>query len=241
MTGSASRFHSSLLGAGLPTLRRVLRRDVAGSCGSVHLCAAISDTGKLLVSDHSHSQRSIMDRPRRQLRSGPHLGGCVAIGGTFWDVSCVNRGAGLCVAVGDGELAASSNPAGGSSAWPIAPLDRGHSFTGVSCTTTSMCAAIDDAGHVATSTHPPDGTAAWHTVTIDSHRGLTDVTCVDEHGCAAIDRHGDVLTSADPGARNPSWRLTRVDNDPLMSITCTTTGTCLTVDDHRRAVHARVQ
>lgn len=222
--------------------RRMSRQDVSAvSCASVDLCAASSDTGKLLVSiTPTHGARSWKEQDVN-FGQDCSLGSCLEVGGTFEDVSCVNIGEGLCVAVGDGELAASSKPTGGRTAWPITAVDPGHSFTGVSCTTTGLCAAVDDAGHIALSTRPLRGSQAWHVITIDRHRRLTDVACAGRHLCAAIDNDGDVLTSSDPGARRPAWRIARVDVYPLTSITCTTTATCLMVDDHGRVVYGKAK
>jgi hypothetical protein len=218
--------------------RRLSGQDVSAvSCASVNLCAATSDTGKLLVSTTpTRSARSWHDQAVN-FGQDCSLGSCVAIGGTFWDVSCADRGHGLCVAVGDGELAASSDPTGGSTAWPLIALDQGHSFTAVSCTATGLCATVDDAGRIAISTHPAHGAAAWHTFDIDRHRRLTDVACAGAHFCAATDVHGDILTSADPAAHHPTWQLTRVGTYPLTSISCPAAGACVAVDDRGRLVH----
>jgi hypothetical protein len=99
----------------------------------------------------------------------------------------------LCVGVGRGKIATSTNPTGGASAWTLSTIDGTNSLEGVSCPSTSMCVAVDESGNVLTSTNPTGGASAWTAANVDGTNSLTAVSCPSEALCIAVDSKGNVL------------------------------------------------
>src|SRR5260370_4908977 len=75
----------------------------------------------------------------------------------------------LCVAVDyiGGNVVTSSDPTGGVAAWTVTNVDRsrwnssGHTLSGVSCPSISLCVAVDNSGNAITSHKPTARSAAW--------------------------------------------------------------------------------
>jgi hypothetical protein len=110
-------------------------------------------------------------------------------------------------------------------------------MTGVSCVSTSFCAAIDSEGRVATTLNPTGPPVAWHLDDIDNSPagGLTGIACPAVSLCVAVDASGNVLTSSNPGASTPAWkehRLVRSAGSPspfeglLTGVSCPTKTFC---------------
>src|ERR1700683_116431 len=55
----------------------------------------------------------------------------------------------------------------------------------LSCPSTTLCVAVDGAGHVITSTQPK-GSAAWLTVDVDGTHAINDVACPSGSLCVAV-------------------------------------------------------
>ena len=73
----------------------------------------------------------------------------------------------------------------------------------ISCPTTALCAAVDDAGHVLTSTNPTGGASAW-TATATAVTVLGGaITCPSASVCVAAG--GGIFTSTDPTGGAAAW------------------------------------
>jgi hypothetical protein len=117
-------------------------------------------------------------------------------------------------------------------------------MTGVSCVSTSFCAAIDSEGRVATTLEPTGPPVAWHVDQIDNSSlgaagSLTGIACPAVSLCVAVDASGNALTSSNPGARTPIWkehRLVRPAGSPLLlegvltGVSCPTKTFCAATD-----------
>src|SRR5437763_289953 len=121
-----------------------------------------------------------------------------------------------------------------------APFGHTNSFTGVSCPTSSFCAAVDGEGNVLTSTNPTGGESAWAIAPIDGQltaprslgEVLTAVSCPSTTLCVAVDNIGNVITSTNPGAGAPAWSAAAVDAPhALLGVSCAPSTTlCVAVD-----------
>ncbi len=158
--------------------------------------------------------------------------------GPLASVSCASVS--FCMADLDSEndfdtLAASTDPTGGQSVWPVmTPYtmgDRsGKPILGVSCTSVSLCVAVDGAGNVLTSTNPTSSEKAWTTMPVDVN-SLWGVSCPSNLLCVAVDHAGNIATSTDPAVSTPAWTVTNVDSgNRLMSVSCASESLCVAVD-----------
>jgi hypothetical protein len=118
----------------------------------------------------------------------------------------------LCLA-GDaaGNILSSTNPAGGSTAWSIAPVLPAQGISGLSCPSISLCVAVGrGAGGVLTSTTPAGGAPGWTSATPDQRSNFDAISCPSVSLCVALGnqasgRGATVLTSTDPTGGAGSW------------------------------------
>lgn len=99
-------------------------------------------------------------------------------------VSCPSES--LCVAVGNGNVMTSTNPAGGPNTWTVTHTEK-YYLDAVSCPSESLCVAVGAKGDIVTSTNPTGGASAW-TVTHAAHLGtlrLATVSCPSVSLCVA--------------------------------------------------------
>jgi hypothetical protein len=77
----------------------------------------------------------------------------------------------------------------------------------VSCSSRSLCVAVDFSGNVLTSTKPTGGVRVWRRTTV--HRGvyLYGVSCPSNRLCVAVDGWGNAITSTDPTGGKRAWKL----------------------------------
>jgi hypothetical protein len=200
------------------------------SCASASMCVAVDDTAALASTNPTGGttawQRAIVDRTTNHMNA----------------VTCPS--AAMCVAVDQsGNVVTSGDPTGGASAWRADSIDASSLFTGgipplsgltgVSCPSTSFCAAVDTSGNLAKSTNPTGGAGAWTVEQIDGSNGPDGLTC-PSGGCVAIDQAGNVLTSADP-ADPSSWTIRAVDQAAgttggIGAVSCPSASFCAAVD-----------
>jgi hypothetical protein len=186
--------------------------------------------------------------------------GAVAAGAQFgWRAADVDRGhkltgvscasISLCVAFdapdveapqgeGPGNVVTSTDPTAGAAAWKLAHVDPHRTINSVSCPSTSLCVAVDNAGNVLTSTDPTGGAGAWTLAAVDPgtdtgvvSSGLTGVSCPSVSLCVAVDIEGDVLTSTNPTGGAAAWsRPLQVSSDgAFKGVSCATTSMCAAV------------
>jgi len=151
-------------------------------------------------------------------------------------ISCPT--ASLCVAVDQsGNVAVSTEPTGGRSAWQLANIDgAGGALAGVSCPSAGLCIATDFGGRVLTSTDPTGGLSAWNAAAVTTN-GLNAVSCPSISLCVAVDRDGDVFASQDPTVGAASWTLAASEpGDDLTGVSCPSLSLCVAVDNAGDAV-----
>jgi hypothetical protein len=147
--------------------------------------------------------------------------------------------AGLCVAVtSDGAVATTTAP--GSGHWTITDIgggsddqgdDDGSPINGISCPSTSFCAAVDQNGYVFTTSDPADPQARWTSVSLTDLPHLESVTCASASLCILGDDSGDVISSSDPTGPASAWHAESIDSQgyQIDSIACPSTGLCVAV------------
>ena len=153
--------------------------------------------------------------------------------------------AALAVAAVAGGLVWSLAPVSPATATPSSPLQWGApvvaahqpaygvqgTLSGVSCPSSSLCAAVDDSGNLVTSTDPTGGTSAWSTVDADPATPFYGVSCPTVSLCVAVDFHGDVVTSTDPTGGAGAWTVTPADSgNILLDVSCPSAALCVAGD-----------
>jgi hypothetical protein len=165
----------------------------------------------------------------------------------LFDVSCAS--ASLCVGVGggpgdpsplaSGNIAVSTDPSGGASAWTTGTLP-GVELDSVSCTLSGFCGAAgygaDDGAYVATSRDPAAGAGSWSLLPQETDRpacsrdtgcaGFSGISCTGAASCVAV---GGTGTSVDVASDAASGDWTPVDGLAFKVVACPSTSLCLGV------------
>jgi hypothetical protein len=104
---------------------------------------------------------------------------------------------------------------------PGPPYASPNAFSAVSCPSTSLCVAFDQAGNVVTSTRPTEGFSSWRVTNVERSAGLFGLgafSCPSVALCVGVDGGGNVLTSTRPAGGSGAWTVTpRVDVIPSAS------------------------
>ncbi|MGH2853324.1 MAG: hypothetical protein ACRDLF_03920 [Solirubrobacteraceae bacterium] len=215
-------------GAGTWTVTEVDEHALGAiSCSSPSSCVAVDSVGHVLTSAEPAGGKSAW--AATHIDPGEYLFG----------VSCTSS---LCAAVnGYGDVFTATDPGGGAGSWTNTHIDSSNpaSILGVSCASTTLCLAVDNAHDVLISTEPTN-THAW--VTTGSHeRGggtFRAVACPSASVCLAAEEYG-VYTS-DPTGKSPDIWTQRFERPfpeildpgveylgPLASISCASATFCI--------------
>ncbi len=214
--------------------------DVA--CPSVRLCVAVDSAGNVVSSAHPTPTRAAwrtfhVDRAR----TAPYFEAPPAQA-AFTHITCPSMK--LCVAVDDaGNVIASSHPGYGRRAWRPAHVDSASlptvpdqprqqaTFSNMSCPSTSLCVASDEAGNIISSTDPLGGAHAWRVAHVDrtASPSLSGLSCPSSRLCVATDdQTNTVFTSRDPAAGARSWSSFSLSGiDELWSPSCPSVHLCV--------------
>ena len=194
------------------------------SCPSATLCVAVDSAGNVVTATNPTGGAAAWHIA--------HVDGSNYLTG----VSCPS--ATLCVAVdGSGNALTSTNPTGGSAAWTLAHVDHRIDEYGlpaqlmaISCSSASLCVAVDDLNNVVTSTNPTGGAAAWRVANVEGvnglQGGLQGVSCPSAMLCVAVDDQGNVVTSTNPTGGAAAWRVAHV-GDSELDVSCPSTTLCV--------------
>jgi hypothetical protein len=68
----------------------------------------------------------------------------------------------------------------------------------VTCATSRLCIAVDDAGNTLISTNPAGGATTWHAFHIDN-AALEAIACASSSFCVAVDKAGQVVIGTRTG------------------------------------------
>src|SRR3954447_5254735 len=148
-------------------------------------------------------------------------------GNALLGISCPS--ADLCVAGAGSGLLVSTRPAGGASAWHRVPGSSAAVY-GVSCPTTSFCAAVGRGGKILTSRNPAGGAGAW---TVSSTRVPTSsgtfpyLSCASPTLCVIVEGGSRSVSSAtDPVGGASAWKTARLPR-VASSLACVDAHLCL--------------
>ena len=213
--------------AGLPWRRIPINRasnfEVL-ACPSASLCVA-SDEGKVFAS----TEPTIAGSWVRQY-TARGVSDVLSVACPSPALCFIGGGSGS----GRDEILASTDPAGGPSAWHVVYLgesDVALGVGGLSCPSVSLCVGVDDAGRVLTSVDPTGGQAAW--TAVPARRGidgLDAVACPPVFACFAVDDGGALLASAAPLSR-ALWGVVPIRGEfDLWGISCGGADLCATDD-----------
>ena len=122
----------------------------------------------------------------------------------------------------------STNPGGAASVWSAATLNT-SGLRGVSCPTTTLCVAVDDAGNVLTSINPTAGPSAWRIAHIEKTPDALPnaISCPSASLCVAVDNAGNAITSTNPTGGPAAWTSSRVSQGANLAVSCASTALCV--------------
>jgi hypothetical protein len=140
---------------------------------------------------------------------------------------------------------ATAAPAGAapSLSWSSPAQIDGQALSSVSCPSSSLCVAVDDAGDAVVSTDPGiAGRASWsQPFPIDPGKKLSSVSCPSSSLCVAVDDAGDAWVDTEPGRAGTIWQELGIDaTHSLTGVSCASDSLCVAVDDEGRALVATV-
>lgn len=199
------------------------------SCATATECVALAKDGTLIGSSNPLGGASAWKTadlyPYEPVTYGQNAVACVA-------------GGGLCVATGQSSsILWARNPLAGILSWRGVKLGRFPTLLGVACASPKLCVGYGFATLIA-SRNPAHG--RWSRRGAPKHlpRGLAlnAGSCAPSGFCAVAggsgSNNGTVLTNAAPMRR--AWRRARIDNVPIRSIACPSSGLCIAVDGSGR-------
>ncbi len=234
---------------------------LAVSCPSVALCVAVDQSGDAVTSTDPGAGAGAWHTA--QLIPP----GCVArvCGESLTAVSCPSVS--FCVASAwNGDVLTSTDPTGGAGAWTAAHVDTSvldipppsgspASISFISCPSTSLCVATDQAGNVLASQDPAGGPAAW-SVTVPpsaapAGSGIAarmPLACPSVSFCVVLGDPGNVLeatpgelaTTATPLGGAP-WSVVNVGSPGLIGVSCPSAMFCAVVGAAGDVTIGRVQ
>jgi hypothetical protein len=104
-------------------------------------------------------------------------------------------------------------------------------ITAVSCQSSSLCVAVDDAGDVLSTTSPATGVWGTPGEIYPSASHLTGVSCPSATFCIATGKAGDAYSSATPTVQPWTIEAAIDGTTQLNGISCPTTALCVAVDN----------
>jgi hypothetical protein len=214
------------------------RTELTGiACPSTGLCVAVDGAGNVATSQNptgGQTAWTVVKIDSSPTQNNTDTTGPVLLRG----VSCPSTG--LCVAVdGVGNALASTDPAGGATAWTIthADVNRSHScvgagltcqppLVGVSCPSIARCAAVDFSGNVLT-TQTPTAPGPWASAPTDGNQlsSLWGISCPLIGFCATVDGTAGRAITFNPAA--PTLQHARALPDALYGVWCQSASLCL--------------
>lgn len=161
--------------------------------------------------------------------------------------------ASLCVLVGDaatgspsGDMAVSSNPTGGTTAWTVSKSAAAPAtLSPIACPSTSLCVALADSEFL-TSTSPASGASSYEVSALSSEVGILGISCVTSPSqCVAVDSDGNVAHTTDQAfgtslfVPSNEWSTTNVTGTPIEGVACPSSSLCAAVDDNGEMLSSR--
>lgn len=198
------------------------------SCPSRTRCVALDTSGNAFISSDPSGS--------------PSTWRGVRVGRREYDtanaVSCAPGS--LCLAQADGDLFLSTRPFAGRRGWRRMEAAATAGFSGVSCASARLCAAVGSADgqgrtdDLFSSPHPATRRSAWHLSRISAGGidTITAIACPSRSLCVAGDDAGNIIASTDPsGSSARAWTVSPVDRGrPITALSCPTSTFCAAID-----------
>jgi hypothetical protein len=207
------------------------------SCPSTTLCVAVDRAGNVISSQNPSgggSSWTVAAVDKSTTQNNTDNAGSVLVRG----VSCPSTT--LCVAVdAAGNALVSSDPTGGAIAWTTTHIDTdvtsgctGTGLTcqpplvGISCPSTTLCAAVDFSGNLLTTTDPV-GTVPWTSTptAVGGLGSLYGIACPAIGFCATVDGDGGRAITLNPAV--PTAQSSHSLPYSLYGIWCQSSSLCL--------------
>jgi hypothetical protein len=116
--------------------------------------------------------------------------------------------------------------------WPTpVAFDSGNAPSGVSCSSESLCVAVDRQGDALTTTDPTASSPSWSAAPLDAGQPLNAVSCAPNGPCVAVDGHGHAFVSSGSGASAWSPPASIDGSAALTGVSCPTASLCVSVDE----------
>ena len=114
-----------------------------------------------------------------------------------------------------------------------AAFDLGHVAGGVSCSSETLCAAVDHEGNALVTSDPMAPAPSWSSIHI-SASAINAVSCSPEGLCVAVDGAGSAFART---AGSSSWLGSAIDAPhALTGVSCPAAGLCVAVDSAGRVL-----
>ncbi|MBX7188314.1 MAG: hypothetical protein K1X27_01835 [Solirubrobacterales bacterium] len=136
----------------------------------------------------------------------------------------------FCATVDNGDFLRTSNPYGATPNWDRQNV--AYSLDGVSCPTSSFCAAYGYAvygqsGDVLVSSDASSVSPTWQSTNIAPNSQLAGISCPTASFCAAVETDGHILISTNPGSPTPTWTRDLVlPQGAMVGISCPSDSLC---------------
>lgn len=212
--------------------------DMTGvSCPSTSLCVAVDGSGNVITSQDpagGPATWTVTKVDTSKTQTNTDNAGSVLVRG----ISCPSTT--LCVAVdAAGNALVSSDPTGPALDWTTTQIDTNSSYdctgtgltcqpplTGISCPSTTLCAAVDFSGNLLTTT-TPTATVPWSSTPTDGGglSSLYGISCPELGFCATVD--GDAGRAITLNPADPAAQTSRSLPYSLYGIWCESTSLCL--------------
>jgi hypothetical protein len=182
------------------------------SCPAQTLCVAADDNGAVFSATDPTGAASAW----KSVTTSAGETGAVACGSVS-----------LCVLTAVQGIMISTDPVGDASAWTSETIDGFNSLSAISCVASTVCVAVDDAGHAVTFSAGRTSVAVIDsTVTGDFPMGIS---CPSPSLCVGVDVAGHVLTSTNPAGGAPAWSSSAVGGT-LRGVSCPSATFCAAYD-----------
>ncbi|HLI15797.1 MAG TPA: hypothetical protein VKV23_07085 [Acidimicrobiales bacterium] len=222
----------------VPTVDTYSRDITSISCPSTDLCVFVDAQWRAFFSTTPTGQSSAWSLDNAESWD-------TLTTSAFSSISCPSSA--LCVVGGQwssqlspADVFASTQPTNttSSTAWiDVGDVDGKNMVTAVSCPSTSLCVAGDNAGNILTANGDPTNEVNWSTASSVASSKITAISCPTTSFCVATDVGGQVLVSDNPSAGGSSWTASVVDpGQALTSLACASTSFCVAGDGSGQVV-----
>jgi hypothetical protein len=132
----------------------------------------------------------------------------------------------------NGNVVASTDPASGTNAWTVTPVNDWPAFGYITCPSVSLCVKVNEySPTIAVSSNPADTPATWHLTDVESTVGaVSGVTCRSAQLCVGVDSDGDLVTSRDPAGGAATWKVVSLGASGTLTVNCSSEVRCIAVD-----------